>query len=409
MNSKQIFALALGLPSPWEIRDIRIESTLERIKEFHIDIRFKRGSKFKLPDGSEGSVYDTIERTWQHLNLFEHKSYLHCSVPRIKAKTGKVKQVEVPWARKGSGFTLLFESFAMALIEREMPVNKVAELLRVYPKRIWTIFNYWISIALTEDAQQGVTNIGIDETSSKKGHKYVTIAADMDERRVLFATEGKDKETITKLKEHLASKGVSSEEIENISIDMSPSFISGILEEFPKTSIVFDRFHIIKLLNEAMNEVRKKERREHEILKNHKYTFLKKNKNLSQREKQQREELIELLPVIGEAYRLKELFNDLWGFRDKDEAAPFLSFWCDNVEESGITPFKEFVKMIKSHWSGIINYFDAKISNGVLEGINNKIQLAKRRARGYRNTTNFINMILFIAGKLKFNYPHYST
>jgi len=409
MNSKQIFALALGLHNPWEISDIRIEETSGNIKEFHIDIKYKRGSKFKLPDGTEGSIYDTIERTWQHLNLFEHKSYLHCSVPRIKDKSGKVKQVEVPWARKGSGFSLLFESFAMALIEREMPVNKVAELLRVYPKRIWTIFNYWISIAYSEDDQQGVRNIGIDETSSKKGHKYITIAADIDQRRVLFATEGKNKETITKLKEHLAVKGVSPEEIENISIDMSPSFISGILEEFPKSSIVFDKFHIVKLLNEAMNDVRKKERREHEILKNHKYTFLKKNNKLSPREKQQREELIELLPVIGQAYRLKELFNDLWGLRDKEEASAFLSFWCDNVEESGIKPFNEFSKMIKSHWSGIINYFDAEISNGVLEGINNKIQLAKRRARGYRNTSNFINMILFIAGKLKFNYPQYST
>ncbi len=409
MNSKEIFAIALGLESPWEISDIRIEESTVIIKEFHIEIKFKRGSKFKLADGSEGRAYDTIERSWQHLNLFEHTSYLHCSVPRVKDKSGKVKQVEVPWARKGSGFTLLFEAFAMALVEREMPVNKVAEILRVYPKRIWTIFNYWISIASSEDDRQGVKNIGVDETSSKKGHKYVTIAADMDQRRVLFATEGKGKETITKLKDHLKIKGVSSEEIENICIDMSPSFISGILEEFPKSSIVFDRFHIVKLLNEAMNEVRKKERRDHEVLKNHKYTFLKKNKNLSQREKQQREELIELLPVIGQAYRLKELFNDLWGFKDKEEAAPFLSFWCDNAEESGIQPFKEFVKMIKAHWSGIINYFDTKISNGVLEGINNKIQLAKRRARGYRNTNNFINMIFFIAGKLKFNYPHYST
>ena len=409
MNSKEIFALALGLSSPWEISDIRIEETAKGNKEFHIEIKFKRGSKFKLPDGTEVGVYDTVKRNWQHLNIFEHTTYLHCSVPRIKDKSGNVRQVEVPWARKGSGFTLLFESLAMALIEKEMPVNKVAELLRVYPKRIWTIFNYWLSIAYLEDNQQEVTNIGIDETSSKKGHQYITIVADMDKRRVLFATEGKNKEAIRKLKKHFSTKGVLTEQIKNISIDMSPSFISGVLEEFSNSSIVFDKFHVVKLLNEAMDEVRKKERREHAILKGHKYTFLKKNKNLSQRERQQREELIELLPTIGESYRLKELFNDFWEFKNKEEASAFLSFWCDNVEESGIVPFKEFVKMIKAHWFGIVNYFEAKISNGVLEGINNKIQLAKRRARGYRNTTNFINMILFIAGKLKFNYPLYST
>lgn len=116
-----------------------------------------------------------------------------------------------------------------------------------------------------------------------------------------------------------------------------------------------------------------------------------------------------MYPKLGEAYRLKELFWDFWEINDKQEAEGYLAFWCDLATDSKIFPFQRAVNTIKAHWSGIINYIESKISNGILEGLNSKIQLAKKRARGYRNTTNFINMIYFICGKLKFNYPLYLT
>ena len=190
---------------------------------------------------------------------------------------------------------------------------------------------------------------------------------------------------------------------------MSPAYISGIRNNFPDSSIVFDRFHIVKLLNEAMDKVRKAERREHQALKGHKYTFLKKNKNLSAEQRIAKYELIEDYPILGEAYRLKELFDDFWDFKDPEEATAFLAYWCDLTEEAKIKPFIKFANTIKAHWTGIVNYINANISNGILEGINNKIQLAKRRARGFRNIDNFIAMIYFIAGKLDFDYPHRST
>jgi len=297
----------------------------------------------------------------------------------------------------------------MLLMENEMPVNKAASILNVYPKRIWTIFNYWINLALSKDKQSGVSSIGIDETSRKKGHDYVTVAVDLQKRKVLFVTEGKDEKTIERLREHLVKKEVVPEQIEQVSIDMSPAFIVGISNNFPKAEITFDRFHIVKLLNEAMDKVRKDERRKHEYLKGHKYTFLKSNKHLSESQKKQREELIELYPKLGQAYRLKELFNDFWNFSDLEEAVCFLAYWCDLVEDSAIIHFKKFVNTINAHWTGVINYIKSKISNGILESINSKIQLAKRRARGFRNINNFINMIYFVAGKLRYDYPLFST
>lgn len=123
----------------------------------------------------------------------------------------------------------------------------------------------------------------------------------------------------------------------------------------------------------------------------------------------ERDLLIDSYPKLGEGYRLKEMFNNFWNIKDKEEAESYLAFWCDMVDESKISPFIKTSNTIKTHWSGIINYIESKINNGILEGLNSKVQLAKKRARGYRNTTNFINMIYLTCGKLKFNYPLYLT
>ena len=156
-----------------------------------------------------------------------------------------------------------------------------------------------------------------------------------------------------------------------------------------------------------MDELRKLERKGNILLKGHKYTFLK-NK-LTPKIQQERDLLIELYPKLGEGYRLVHLFKDFWDIPSKEEAEGYLAFWCDMALESGIIPFRRAVNTIKAHWTGILNYIESKINNGILEGLNSKIQLAKKRARGYRNIQNFINMIYFTCGKLKFDYPLYLT
>jgi len=366
MNSNQLFEMALGLQSPWFIEEVEFKNE-EPLKELHITLGVKENSKFKDHLDIECSIYDTKKRTWQHLNFFEHKCYLHCMVPRIKNSDGKVKMVEVPWSRKGSGFTLLFEALALRLIEGEMPVNKVANLLKVHPQSIWTIFNYWVRSTYKEDNIDTLTQLGIDETSSKKGHNYITVGVDLSSNRVIHATEGKGAKSIEKIKDYMNSKSVSPSQIIDASIDLSPSFICGLKEHFPNAEIHFDRFHVKKLLNTAMDEVRKIERKEHDELKGHKYTFLKNKKNLSDKKHSQLSELITLFPTLGEAYRLKELFDDVWEMTSEQEASDFIDFWISEVEKSKIPPFIKFTKTLKLHRSGIVNFVKEKINNGVLE------------------------------------------
>jgi len=403
-NSEQIFALALGISKPWKIDRVNFDESSSRLD---IYLKFTRGHKFKMEDGIEYTAYDTVSRKWEHLNFFQHKCYLHANVPRVKQSNGKIETQSVPWARKGSGFTLLFEAFTMLLIENEMPVNKVAKVVNVYPNRLWRVFNYWISIAHQKDVIEDLTKVGFDETSTRKGHNYITTMVDLKQRRVLFATEGKGADCIGRSIQYLDDKLVAIENINQVCIDMSPAFISGCNLYLPDAAITFDKFHVVKEVNKAMDELRRLERVGNDMLKKHKYTFLK-NK-LSPKIKQERDLLLEFYPKLGEGYRLKQLFRDFWDIKDKEEAESYLAFWCDLADDSGIFPFQRVVKTIKSHWTGIINYVESRINNGILEGLNSKIQLAKKRARGYRNTTNFINMIYFTCGKLKFDYPSYLT
>lgn len=405
MDSETLFSMALGLQAPWKVEAIEFKTREHGGEELHLTIDFARGSRFADSQGNMCPVHDTVDRTWQHLNFFEHACLLHGRVPRITTSDGRVETVPVPWARSNSGFTLLFEALAMALIEREMPIVRVAELLRVNPQRIWTLFNHWVCEARKRDDPSAITRLGVDETSSRRGHKYITIGVDMDAKRIIHAVPGKGQETIAQIQGYLASQEVKPGQITDISMDMSPAFMAGAQKSFPKAQITFDRFHVVKLLNEAMDTVRKLERKENDTLKGHKYTFLKNWDHLSDKRKRELVDLMDEYPVLGEAYRLKVLFNELWEMPNLPSAQSHFKAWTEEVTRKGVQPFMQFAKTVAAHWSGIARFIESGLTNGLLEGINHKIQLAKRRARGYRNIQNLINMAYFLCGKLDFAFP----
>lgn len=221
MNNEQLFTLALGLAEPWFVENIQFlpSETMPNTHTLHLTLSFSKGSLFKDATGTACPIHDTRYRKWRHIDFFQHECILHCNVPRIEATNGKVLSVSVPWARENSGFTLLFEALSMSLIEREMPVNKVATLLRVYANRIWTVFNFWVKKAIARNDVSQVTQLGIDETSRKKGHQYLTLAVDLTQRRVIHVSLGKNKQTIHALSSFLQENHVSPEQISHLSMD----------------------------------------------------------------------------------------------------------------------------------------------------------------------------------------------
>ena len=363
MRSEDIFAMGLGLLSPWEVKSVSFEENQDG-KEPHIHIDFSRGARFVNDKGESVSVYDTEEKEWRHLNFFEHKCYLHCRVPRIRMSDGKVRMVEVPWARPGSGFTLLFEAYTMKLIESEMPVSSVAKQTKVTAPRIWRVFHHWVSKARARIDLSGVQRIGIDEISSRKGHNYITNFVDLDTRELIYSTGGKGEATIESFVKELESRGGDRKNIEIVSMDMSPSFISGYFEFFGHADLVFDKFHIIKMLNEALDNTRKAGQTDKKLLKGHRFTLLHKRSNLSEKKIMELETLLLTYPTLGEAYKYKEGFLDAFTFEKSDDAIEYLNKWCDAVRQTNLTFMKKFVNTLKAHWEGVITNFTFFIHDG---------------------------------------------
>lgn len=199
--------------------------------ELHTWIDFTKGYNFCFGNGLIYPAYDTVEKVWRHLNFFQHKCYIHARVPRLRISEHEVKYVNVPWTRMNSGFTMLFEANSMLLIEEEMPVYSVAKTIKETAPRIWRIFDYWVKKAVDKIYMSKVKHFGIDETSKRKGHDYITQFVDLETRKTIFVTEGKDAKTFERFKEELIKKKGSVENIKAISMDMSPSFISGALNQ----------------------------------------------------------------------------------------------------------------------------------------------------------------------------------
>ena len=187
--------------------------------------------------------------------------------------------------------------------------------------------------------------------------------------------------------------------------DLSPSFISGVKKEFPDTALTFDRFHVMKIVNEAVDQVRREESKEDSRIKGTRYMWLKNEKNLTARQRSQFESIRDLNTKTAQAYQMKITFQELFSLPSKVEAEEFLKEWHSWASQSSLIPMQKAAQAVHNHRQGILNWFDSKISNGVLEGINSLIQAAKARARGYRSVTNLKNMAYMIAGKLTFDLP----
>jgi transposase len=400
-----LFGIALGINPPWEVVGIEFSKEAKRLD---IKIDFKRGANFDCPVcGSPAPAYDTTEKTWRHLNFFQYEAYLTARVPRVKCpNTGcGVKQVQVPWARAGSGFTLLFEALVMFLV-REMPVKVVAALLGEHDTRIWRVLDYYVQRARAQADYSEVERVGIDETSARRGQDYISLFFDLDQRRLLFGTGGKDHETVKAFTEDLKAHGGMPEDVTAACIDMSKAFIKGIREALPNAEITFDPFHLIQHMNDALGKVRAEEARLFpELLHGSRYAFLKNPENLTEKQDEILTKLSRYRLKTAKAYLIKLALQDVYFAPTREDAVALLKSWYNWAIRCQIEQVKKVARTVKDHWNGILAWFDSKLSNGFLEAVNGLIQAAKRRARGYRSIKNLINMAYLIAGKLDFRLP----
>jgi transposase len=227
MDELGLFTLALGLTRPWQVTDLKFSKEEGRLD---IWIDFVKGAKFPCPACAEtptGEVHDTQERTWRHLNFFQYETYLHARVPRVRCGKCGVKQVAVPWARPGSGFTLLFELLVLSL-SREMSVAAVAEMTSEHANRLWRVLEHYVERARREVDLKGFRKLGIDEFALRKGYVYMTTFSDLEASRVVFLAEGRGKGVVEAFTKDLKSRGVEPGQIEVVCCDMWDPYLNGI-------------------------------------------------------------------------------------------------------------------------------------------------------------------------------------
>jgi len=410
---QELFRAALGLAEPWVVSKIEFS---EDQRQLELWLDFPAGSRFACPEckrdeqGERGErdgrgVYDSSERTWRHLNFFQHKTLLHARQPRIECPDHGVKTVEVPWSRPGSGFTLLMEAFILVLVQGGMTPTQAAALIGEHDTRVWRILQHYVEQARAAADFSEVTAIGVDETSRRRGHNYISVFMDLDEQRqrVLFATEGKDAGTVRAFKQDLEAHGGRAEQIEEACLDMSAAFINGLKEQFPEAKLTFDNFHLMKLLGDAVDQVRREEQPTHPELKGTRYVWLKNDWNRTEKQARIFDELRSSKLATVRATHMRSVFQDLFAYDSAEEAEPLLKHWYFWATHSRIPAMIKAAKTIKRHWAGVLRWFTSRISNGLLEAINGLIQSAKRKARGFRSTRYLTTMVYLIAGKLDFN------
>lgn len=400
---EELFTLALNLQEPWNVKKIEFNKD-ERKLDIWID--FVPGSKFECPECGkrDNPVYDTSDKIWRHLNFFQNKTYLHCRVPRVSCELCGVHQIKVPWAREKSGFTLLMDALILIMAE-DMPILKVAEIIDEHDTRVWRVIHSYVEEARGREDFSEIISIGIDEKACAKGHQYITVVADLDRSKIIHACSGRDFSAVTSFYHDFLNHRGDCEKIQSICCDMSPAYIAGISKNFPHSAIIYDKFHVMKIVNHAIDEVRRQEQGHNKYLKKTRYIWLKNPGNLTEKQKKQLGSLKDMNLKTVRAYNMKLSLQSFWQISDKSLAESFLKRWYFWATHSKLKPMIVVAKTLKAHWEGIVNYFKFPVSNGILEAMNGLIQSTKTAARGFRSLKYFIAMIYLRLGRLEFNLP----
>ena len=406
MVTEKIFETALGISSPWFIAGMNVDPSQRKL---NIRVDFEFGSRFAVP-GQAGMhpVHDTVPKTYRHLNFFQHECELEVRVPRVKLPDGKVMQITPPWSGKLSGFTLLFEAFVL-LLARETTFTGASRISGLSVHRVMALCERYVNEAVSAADLSEVRRVAFDETSRAKGHEYVTLFADADPdpawRRVIFVAEGKDAATIEAFEANLRAHHGKPSEIEAVSIDMSPAFISGVSEHLPNAQITFDKFHVISHASEAIDQMRRIEQKLDPGLKGKRWVLLKDRAALSAAQRSELDQLLAKMTTTrtARAWQYREDLRELLTRQQPHVARLLLNRGCSNVLRSKVEPMKEVAAMIRAHLEGTLAWVTSRQTNGFLEAINGLFQAAKRKARGYGRFRTIRMVIFMIAGKLDFS------
>jgi transposase len=342
-----------------------------------------------------------VERRFRTLPIGGRPTFVVLPIPRVECRAcGVVRQVEVPFADPRRGYTHAFERYALELARR-MTIRDVAIHLDVSWDLIKDIQKRDLSRRFARPKLKHLRRIAIDEIAVAKGHRYLTVVMDLVSGAVVFVGDGKGADALKPFWKRLRP---SKAKIEAVAMDMSAAYRSAVAAHLPGATIVFDHFHVVKLFNEKLSDLRRSLYREatevmhKEVLKGTRWLLLKNPENLDAEkdEKRRLEEALALNQPLATAYYLKDDLRRFWEQPGKRFATTFLDGWIRRAEASGIKMLQQMARTLAAHRTGLLAYYDAMITSGPMEGTNNKIKTMKRQAYGFRDQEFFKLKILAI-------------
>jgi len=349
-------------------------------------------------------VKDRRSRRWRHLDLAGMTVHLKYGIRRVHCDAcGTVKTERVPWAAPDSGFTQAFEE-RTAYLAQQSSSTAVSKLLRVTWRTVGRIIRRVVDreLDVSGDRLNGLKHIGIDELSYRRHHEYVTVVVDHERGVVVWSSKGKNAETLKAFFEELGPKRCAA--IESVTIDMSGAYISVVKDKVPHARLVFDRFHVQRLVQDALDETRRDEVRaaetteEKRVLKNTRWSLLKSPWNLTDADHLTLEQLEEANKSIFRGHILKDSFAGILDGRQINVARSRLLQWIADARNSGLDHFTRVAGTIERHLDGILEYVRTRFSNARTEGLNGKIRTITRRAFGFHSASALIAMIFLCCG-----------
>lgn len=407
MESKELYRHLLGINEPWTVDRVDLDMTQGRVDVY---VGHAKGVRFACPEcGQEHPVYDhSVKRVWRHLDSCQFMTYLHASPPRVSCSIHGVRQARLPWADEGSRFTHLFEALAVNVL-LAANIERAAGLLRISWDQAWHLMERAVLRGRAAKGDALPKQIGVDEKAIAKGHQYMTLVCNLDKATVEYVGEGRREESLAAYFKAFGSGRCA--DIEAISLDMWPAFINACRDNVPEADdkMVFDRFHIMRHVVEAVDRVRKQE---HKALMNEgnttlvksKYLWLTNPSNMTDQAKARFKELQSSELKTGRAWALKEVLRELWSYTSAAWALKFWKRWYYWATHSRLQPMIDAAKLIARHLPNVLTYFKHRITNAVAEGLNSKIATVQKRACGFRNRDHFKIAIYFHCGGLDL-YP----
>jgi len=390
----------LGLEAPWRVHAAQLDLLRGRVE---LEVAWDEGAAVVCPECKEECArHDHApEREWRHLNVMQFLTAIRARVPRCRCPEHGVKTVRTPWAEPGSHFTLHFEAFAVQLIGACRSLTQVAELLELDWDGVQRLVERAVTRGLARRSLADIRWVGLDEKSFLRGQSYISVMNDIAGARVLEVVPDRDQAAGVALWQVLPA--AARKKVEAAAMDMSGSYVAATRAQAPQAAIVHDKFHVAKMLNQAVDQTRRAEHARlqtagDDTLSGTRYLWL--HGLVPEKKQASFAELLEINLQTAKAWCYKEQFIEFWAQPDAAHGAQFFADWHRRVVRTRLTRVKAVAKTLKKHLTNLLTYFVYPITNAISEGFNSKIQAIKSDARGFRRFANYRARILFHCGKL---------